>query len=116
MAKDEREFFDTDLVPARSLAGRPDMRERILSEDPTTGDSTGLLIWDPGTDTSPLGVQVHAFWEEVLILEGSLHDLTLDRTFHAGHYACRPPGMRHGPWRAPDGCRMLVFRYRAVGP
>ncbi len=91
------------------------MRERILSEDPTSGDNTGLLIMDPGTDTSPLGVQVHDYWEEVWILEGSLHDLTLDRTFDAGQYACRRPGMHHGPWRAPDGCRMLVFRYRAAG-
>jgi hypothetical protein len=45
-----------------------------------------------------------------------MHDLTLDRTFRAGQYACRPPGMRHGPWLAPDGCRMLVIRYGGTHP
>jgi hypothetical protein len=58
-----------------------------------------------------MGVQQHDFWEEVWILEGSIHDLTLDRMFVAGMYACRPPGMPHGPWRSPDGCRTLEIRY-----
>ena len=49
----------------------------------------------------------HDVWEEVLILEGSFHDLTLGRTFTPGWYACRPPGMRHGPYECPDGCLAL---------
>ena len=48
----------------------------------------------------------------MLILAGSMHDLALDRTFAAGDYACRPPGMVHGPWRTDDGCEMLEVRYR----
>jgi hypothetical protein len=116
MAKAEREFFDADLVPARGVPGSDTLHERILSEDPASGDDTGILIMDPGSDTSPLGVQAHDYWEEVWILAGSLRDLTVDRTFHAGQYACRPPGMRHGPWQAPDGCTMLVFRYGRVRP
>ena len=39
-------------------------------------------------------------------------DLSLDRTFAAGDYACRPPGMVHGPWRTDAGCEMLEVRYR----
>lgn len=90
----------------------PGLFERILAvEDPETGVATRILRFDPGTDTTPGGVQVHAFWEEVYILEGTLHDLTLDQTFPKGTYACRPPGMRHGPWVAPDGCLTFEVRY-----
>jgi hypothetical protein len=54
---------------------------------------------------------VHPFWEEVFILEGALHDLTLDQVFPAGTYACRPPGMAHGPWVASEGCLTVEVRY-----
>ena len=85
--------------------------EAILARAGDTHVATRLLRFDPGTDTTPAGVQVHDFWEEVWILEGSIHDLSLNRTFVAGMYACRPPGMPHGPWRSPNGCRMLEIRY-----
>ena len=51
---------------------------------------------------------VHDYWEEVMILSGELTDLTLGKTFTSGMYACRPPGMRHGPYVSAGGCRMLV--------
>jgi hypothetical protein len=89
----------------------PGLFERILASDPRTGVATRILRFEPGTDTSAAGPQVHPFWEEVYILEGSLHDLTLDETFPSGTYACRPPGMPHGPWRAPDGCVTFEVRY-----
>ena len=113
MPKPEREFFPVDNVawtPAMGgqVAG---LFERILATDPDTGVATRLLRFDPGTDTRAAGPQVHTFWEEVYVLEGSLHDLTLDQTFGAGTYACRPPGMPHGPWVAPDGCLTFEVRY-----
>jgi hypothetical protein len=27
-------------------------------------------------------------------------------------YACRPPGMKHGPYRTDEGCVTLEVRYR----
>ena len=46
-------------------------------------------------DTSPAGAVVHDYFEEVLLLSGSIYDMTLGRTFSAGWSdACRPP--RHG--------------------
>jgi hypothetical protein len=113
MAKPEREFFPVDEVawtPAQGgmVAG---MFERILSADAPSGVATRMLRFDPGTDTSAAGQHVHPFWEEVYILEGSLHDLTLNQTFPRGTYACRPPGMPHGPWRAPEGCLTFEVRY-----
>ena len=113
MAKPEREFFPVsgvDWTPA--LGGQvPGLFERILATDPQTGVATRILRFEPGTDTSAAGPQVHTFWEEVYILEGSLHDLTLNQTFPRGTYACRPPGMPHGPWVAPDGCVTFEVRY-----
>jgi hypothetical protein len=113
MEKPEREFFpvtDVEWTPAQGGLV-PGLYERILATDPESGVATRMLRFDPGTDTSAAGPQVHAFWEEVIILEGSLHDLTLDQVFLKGTYACRPPGMPHGPWRAPEGCLTFEVRY-----
>jgi hypothetical protein len=111
MAKPEFEFFDPLGLPAQPIDGIAGLTERILSHDAETGDYTRLLQFAPGTDTSAMGVQQHDFWEEVWILEGSIHDLMLDLTFGAGMYACRPPGMPHGQWCSADGCRTLEIRY-----
>jgi hypothetical protein len=113
MPKPEREFFpvaNVDWTPAQGGLV-PGLFERILAADPEQGVATRLLRFDPGTNTSAAGPQMHDFWEEVYILEGALHDLTLNQTFGAGTYACRPPGMRHGPWLAPDGCLTFEVRY-----
>lgn len=113
MPKPECEFFDADTLPWQPVAGAPTaLSERILSRDPDSGDYTRLLRFAPGADTSPMGVQRHEFWEEVWIVEGALHDLRLNQTFTKGMYACRPPGMPHGPWTAPEGCVTFEIRYR----
>ena len=94
MPKPEYEFFDPVVIPWQAVdGGPPGLTERILSRDADSGDYTRQLRFDPGVDTSPMGVQRHDFWEEVWILEGSFHDLELDKTFTKGMYACRPPGM-----------------------
>lgn len=115
--KPEREFFPvTDVEWTPALGGIvPGLFERILSVQ-SPGVATRILRFDAGTDTSSAGVQRHDFWEEVYILEGSLHDLTLNRTFPAGTYACRPPGMPHGPWVAPEGCLTFEVRYLTGNP
>jgi hypothetical protein len=86
--------------------------EAILARAGTTEVATRMLRFAPGTDTTPAGVQVHDFWEEVYVVSGELHDLTLGETFTAGSYACRPPGMRHGPWTTEVGCTTFEVRYR----
>lgn len=113
MPKAEREFFRVDEVGFAPCAGDvPELIERILAvEAAGSGVATRVLRFPPGCDTSPNGVQVHDFWEEVYILSGSLTDLTLGETFSAGMYACRPPGMPHGPWRSDDGCETFEVRY-----
>jgi hypothetical protein len=114
MAKPEHEFFPVGEVGFTACPGAvPSLTERVLATDPETGVSTRMLRFEPGTDTTPNGVQEHDFWEEVYILEGELTDLRLNETFTAGNYACRPPGMKHGPWVSGPGCLTFEVRYRA---
>lgn len=84
--------------------------ECILSTNDETGDYTRLLRFDAGADSTPNGMQVHDFWEEVFIVSGDLTDQRIGATFTSGMYACRPPGMEHGPWRSQEGVLMIEFR------
>jgi hypothetical protein len=109
--KDEREFFAPDAMPWCD-GPEPGTAEKVLSQDPADPDVlTRLARWEPGFTTSA-GVIRHAWAEEVYLLEGDLYDMTLDQAFHAGHFASRPPGMAHGPYRTTNGCVMLEVRYR----
>jgi len=62
-----------------------------------------------GVDTDQ--VITHDFWEEVYIIDGEMHDKTVNQTFTAGMSACRPPGMPHGPYASTIGCTTFEVRY-----
>lgn len=114
MAKAEQEFHLPvgPRIPSPTLAG---VDEQVLSSDDETGDHTRLMRFDAGADTSEFGVMVHDFWEEIYIIEGDVTDLTLEKDFVAGMYACRPPGMRHGPFTSRGGATVIEFRYGMAG-
>jgi anti-sigma factor ChrR (cupin superfamily) len=113
--KEEREFTpvaDIPFTPTEPFLEGLD--ERIVVSAGKPGIVTRMLRFAPGLDTSPNGTLTHDFWEEVYILQGEMTDLRLSETFSAGDYACRPPGMEHGPWRAGDqGCLTFEVRYSA---
>ncbi len=112
MAKPQLEFFDIIGVEWTRCEGSVEgLTEKILARDSEGGVATRLLRFAPGTDTSPNGVLKHDFWEEVYILEGSLYDTRLGENFSSGMYACRPPGMPHGPWKSDTGCLTFEVRY-----
>lgn len=111
MPKSALEFFSPGGIEWRPVPAAPGTYEKILSKDEESGDYTRLLRFDAGAETTQQGVLRHHFWEEVWILEGSLHDLTLNRVFTTGMYACRPPGMPHGPWKSQHGCLTFEVRY-----
>ncbi len=94
---------------------RPGIFQKILTRDEERGNYTRLMRFEKGADFSYAGVLSHDFWEEVWIVEGSLTDLTLRRTFAAGSYACRPPGMKHGPYHSDTGALMFEVRYYLNG-
>lgn len=111
MPKPEIEFIDCDTAYEwRPVEGDTlGIKEKILSHDPETGNYTRLLKFPPGIETE--NTLVHDFWEEVWIIEGSLYDRVKQETYLQGFYACRPPGMTHGPYSIPFGCVTFEIRY-----
>lgn len=103
-------FVDPELIPWAPEAGIKGLYAKTLARCDETGSYTRLLKFLPGTDTSPAGTQSHTHLEELWLVEGAIHDLTLDQNFVAGMYANRLHGMDHGPWRAPNGA--ITFELR----
>jgi len=114
--KPELEFFSVENVPwTPTEVPVPGQTERTLARYGSTNVATRMLRFEPGTDTSEVGVLTHDFWEEVYIISGDLEDLTLGKVFMGGMYACRPPGMKHGPFRSTFGCVTFEVRYPDPG-
>jgi hypothetical protein len=121
MAKPELEFFDTEILPWKPINGSPGKYEKILSKDPETGSFTRLILVQPDLDayirniSSPPG-EPHChedMWEEVYIIRGTDIDMKNRKTYRSGYYACRPPGMKHGPMAYhPTGALIFEIRTR----
>ncbi|HVS75985.1 MAG TPA: hypothetical protein VHE11_03555 [Steroidobacteraceae bacterium] len=81
-----------------------------LDESAGTGSRTRLLRFPARFHTrTPF---VHSYWEEVVLLEGDLwvgNDSRGDggERFQPLTYACRPPGIHHGPFKSVGGCLLL---------
>lgn len=90
--------------------------ELTLAEDSATGEYTRLTRFLPGADTTPFGGKSHAYPEEVFIVSGRLYDEAFGQWLEQGHYASRPPGELHGPFRTDVGCVVLElsFPHRAA--
>ena len=89
------------------LAGR-------LDEANKRGGRTRLLRIKPGAfSTEPF---VHDYWEEVYLLSGDLivgndENGSGGEKFASPTYACRPPGVHHGPFKSDGGCCLLEIHY-----
>ena len=96
----------------------PGMQQKVLTSDldekGETGSRSRFLRILPGTySTAPF---IHDHWEEVYLFEGDLivgNDIngTGGEKFNAPTYACRPPGVYHGPFKSDDGCVMFELHY-----
>ena len=94
------------------------IQQRILASDlderGKTGSRTRLLRFDPGAHTvTPI---VHDHWEEVYLVSGDLivgNDAQGigGESFQAPTYACRPPGVHHGPFKSARGCVLFEIHY-----
>jgi ChrR Cupin-like domain len=91
--------------------------EITLSIDAQSGEYTRLTRFYPGADTTAFGGKSHAYPEEVFIVSGRLYDQAFDLWLETGHYASRPPGEIHGPFRTDVGCVVLEISFpdRAAG-
>jgi len=85
--------------------------ELTLSIDTTTGEYTRLTRFHAGADTSSFGGKSHEYPEEVFIVSGRLYDQAFDMWLETGHYASRPPGEIHGPFKTEEGCVVLEISF-----
>jgi hypothetical protein len=94
-------------IQQKILASDIDERRKI-------GSRTRLLRFAPGAyTTAPF---VHDHWEEVYLVEGDLivgNDARGlgGQPFKAPTYACRPPGVHHGPFKSEGGCLLHEIHY-----
>ncbi|MBI3796212.1 MAG: cupin [Deltaproteobacteria bacterium] len=96
----------------------PGFAEKILAgsldEKNLKGSRTRLLKIAAGAySTEPF---VHQYWEEVYLLSGDLivgNDAQGrgGEQFTGPTYACRPPGVHHGPFKSDTGCLLLEVHY-----
>ena len=96
----------------------PGMQQKVLASDldetHKRGSRTRLLRIEAGAfSTVPF---VHDHWEEVYVLQGDLIVGNDDQghggeEFVAPTYACRPPGVYHGPFTSKNGCLLYEIHY-----
>lgn len=96
-------------TPIPGLKGMAE--ELTLSSDAVTGEYTRLTRFLPGADTTQFGDKSHAYPEEVFVVSGRLYDAAFELWLEAGHYASRPPGELHGPFKTDVGCIVLEMSF-----
>ena len=87
------------------------IKQQILASDideiNKKGSRSRLLKFEPGVYTTEKFIHDH--WEEVYLVSG---DLIVGNDEHGNGgeqfvgstYACRPPGVYHGPFKSDKGC------------
>ena len=120
MNKPHIEFQSLDMTAGwETPPGYPSgIKQKILASDidenRKTGSRSRLLRFDPAVfTTAPFK---HDHWEEVYLVSG---DLTVGsdgqgrggEPFKAYTYACRPPGVSHGPFKSEKGCLLFEIHY-----
>jgi hypothetical protein len=94
------------------ISGMEGMAEELtLSVDENTGEYTRLTRFHPGADTTAFSGKSHLYPEEVFIVSGRLYDAAFDMWLEPGHYASRPPGESHGPFKTDTGCVVLELSF-----
>ena len=94
------------------------MQQKLLASDldgtKRSGSRSRLLRIAAGCfSTEPF---VHDHWEEVHLFEGDLivgndENGNGGEQFFPSTYACRPPGVLHGPFKSEHGCLLFELHY-----
>ena len=118
--KEHKEFHLLDMTQGWACPpGYPKgIEQKILSgaldERAKRGSRTRFLRFQPGVfTTKPF---VHDYWEEVYLVSGDLivgndEQGRNGTSFQPNTYACRPPGVHHGPFKSEKGCLLLEIHY-----
>ena len=91
------------------------LHQLTISEDPETGDYTRLTRFKDGYSTEAFGAKSHDYPEEIFIVSGRLYDAAFDIWLEPGHYASRPPGELHGPFKADGDVVVLEMSFPSQG-
>ena len=118
--KQHLEFVKVDLKTGWEVPPGypPGFYQKVLASDldetAKRGSRTRLLKIEPGAfSTEPF---VHDHWEEVYVAQGDLI-VGNDKQGRGGEqcfaptYACRPPGVHHGPFTSKGGCILHEIHY-----
>lgn len=82
-----------------------------IAEDIETGDYTRLTKFADGYSTEAFGPKSHDYPEEIFIISGRLYDAAFQMWLEPGHYASRPPGEIHGPFKADGEVLVIEMSY-----
>jgi hypothetical protein len=118
--KSHLEFLSLEMESGwETPPGYPDgIEQKIISgrldEDKKCGIRSRLLRFKPGAHSTV--TFVHEYWEEVILMSGDLivgstNDDAGTKTFAPYTYACRPPGIHHGPFKSEGGCLLFEIHY-----
>lgn len=95
-------YVDSNSLEWQEL--RPKVRQKVLFQNPETGQKTLLIQVDPGYEAAP--APAHEWGEYVYILEGTFVDH--NQASPAGTYIHNRPGSVHQP-TSPEGATFIVF-------
>lgn len=115
--KEHKEFYHVDLSTGwENIPDYPEgIKQKVLSgsldEENRQGVRTRLLRFDPGVFTTEQFE--HEYFEEVFLVSGTL--TVGAETFSPMTYACRPPHVKHGPFKSAEGCLLYEIHYFAPG-
>jgi len=85
--------------------------ELTLSIDEQSGEYTRLTRFFATADSAALGGKSHTYPEEIFIVSGRLYDAAFGVWLETGHYASRPAGEVHGPFKTDEGCVVLEISF-----
>jgi hypothetical protein len=118
--KSHLEFVNVDMNAGWEVPPGypPGFFQKVLASDldevAKRGSRTRILKVEPGAfSTEPF---IHDHWEEVWVFKGDLI-VGNDKQGKGGEsckeftYACRPPGVYHGPFSSKNGCLMYETHY-----
>jgi len=118
--KPHLEFFPVDMNSGWETPPgyKPGFTQKVLAsdldEENKTGSRSRLLRIAAGVySEKPF---IHDHWEEVFLVEGDLivgndEHGNGGEQFHGSTYACRPPGVYHGPFKSEKGCVLFEIHY-----
>jgi len=112
MAKPEHEFFPVTQIGWTKVPGADvGMTERVLAKDRAPTSRPAFLRFRPAAIRRPTACKCTTSGRSLPSSRDRLPISSSTRTFHAGEYACRPPGMRHGSVEKRRRLRDVRSRY-----